>query len=153
MEKVVATALAIKDLDFPAGWLLRGKHWDHLNMDVAELFRLGWPSASEAQKKAIAFELNNLLHWCLTESLQPDGSFKFVEGDNSKEEGTYYGASFLARIGFFDKSKRFWTDQDFPEAEEIRQRIVSYIEKHLESGATGGDYYRSALNQLEDKPK
>src|SRR5438477_3545037 len=53
MDKVVATTLAIKDQDFPSGWLLNGKHWDHLNMDVAELFRLGWPRASDAQKKTI----------------------------------------------------------------------------------------------------
>jgi hypothetical protein len=148
MDKVVATTLAIKDGDFPAGWLLNGKHWDHLNMDVAELFRLGWPHASDAQKKAMATELRKMLHWCLTESLQPDGSFKFVEGDNSKEEGTYYGASFLARVGYFEKSKRFWTDQGFPEAASVRQRIISYIVKHQKSGATGGSYYRNALRQL-----
>ncbi len=139
MDKVVATTLAIKDKDFPSRWLLNDKHWDHLDMDVAELFRLGWPHVSDAQKKAIAVELHKLLHWCLTESLQPDGSFKFVEGDNSKEEGIYYGASFLAPVGFFDKSKRFWTEQDFPEAESVRQRIIGYIKKHQPSGATGGD--------------
>lgn len=152
MDKVVATTLAVKNADFPTGWLLAGKYWDHLNMDVAELFRLGWPHAGDAQKKAIAFELNKMLHWCLAESLQPDGSFKFVEGDNSKEEGTYYGASFLARVGFFDRSKRFWTEQDFPEAENIRQRIISYIEKHRNSGATGDGYYDNALKQLSYSP-
>jgi hypothetical protein len=152
MNKVVATTLAVKDLDCPAGWLYKGQHWDHLNMDVAEIFRLGWPHASEAQKKAIAIELNKLLHWCLTESLRPDGSFKFVDGDNSKEEGTYYGTSFLVRVGFFDKSKRFWTDQDFLEAEGIRQRIITYIEEHIKSGAAGGDYYRGALRQLNYDP-
>ena len=150
MDKVVATALAVKNLDFPTGWLLGGKHWDHLNMDVAELFRLGWPHASDAQRKAIAVELNDLLHWCLAESLQPDGSFKFVEGDNSKEEGIYYGASFLARIGFFEKSKRYWTDQEFPEAEGVRQRIISYIKHHRNSGPAGAGYYDSALRQLGD---
>ena len=39
MDKVVATTLAVKDLDFPSGWRLNGHYWDHLNMDVAELFR------------------------------------------------------------------------------------------------------------------
>jgi hypothetical protein len=148
MDRVVATTLAIKDSDFPAGWLLGGKYWDHLNMDVSELFRLGWPHASTEQKEAITIELNKMLHWCLTESLQPDGSFKFVQGDNSKEEGTYYGVSFLSRIGFFDKSRRFWTDQEFLEANEVRQRIIAYIEKHRATGGAGGEYYRSALRAL-----
>jgi hypothetical protein len=152
MDKVVATTLAAQDLEFPVGCLYKGEHYDHLNMDVAELFRLGWPHASDAQKKAIAIELHKLLQWCLTESLQPDGSFKMWVGDNSKEESTYYGASFLARLGYFDKSKCFWTNEVFPEAESVRQRIISYIEKHLKSGATGGEYYNSALEQLGYKP-
>jgi hypothetical protein len=151
MNKVVATTLAAQNAEFPVGCLYEGQHYDHLNMDVAELFRLGWPHASEAQKKAIALDLHELLHWCLTESLQPDGSFKMWVGDNSKEESTYYGASFLSRIGYFNKSKRFWTDEDFPEADNVRQKIIAYIEKHLKSGATGGEYYRSALEQLDYK--
>jgi hypothetical protein len=151
MDKVVATTLAAQDAEFPVGCLYEGQHYDHLNMDVAELFRLGWSHASDAQKKAITIELHELLRWCLTESLQPDGSFKMWVGDNSKEESTYYGASFLARIGYFDKSKRFWTDEDFPEAESVRQKIIAYIEKHSKSGAAGGDYYESALTQLNYK--
>ena len=151
MDKVVATTLAARNAEFPVGCLYEGQRYDHLNMDVAELFRLGWAHASEAQRKAIALELHELLKWCLTESLQPDGSFKMWVGDNSKEESTYYGASFLSRIGYFDKSKRFWTDEDFPEAGSVRQKIIAYIEQHLKSGATGGEYYRSALEQLNYK--
>ena len=151
MDKVVATTLAARNAEFPVGCLYEGQHNDHLNMDVAELFRLGWPHASEAQKKAMALELHELLQWCLTKSLQPDGSFKMWVGDNSKEESTYFGASFLSRIGYFDKSKRFWTNKDFPQAENVRQNIIAYIEKHLKSGATGGEYYKSALEQLDHK--
>ena len=151
MDRVVATTLAARNAEFPVGCLYEGQHNDHLNMDVAELFRLGWPHASEAQRKATALELHELLQWCLTESLQPDGSFKMWVGDNSKEESTYFGASFLSRIGYFDKSKRFWADEAFPEAENVRQRIIAYIEKHLKSGATGGEYYKSALEQLDYK--
>jgi len=152
MDKVVATTLAAQNAEFPTGSLYEGQHYDHLNMDVAELFRLGWPHASEAQKKAIALELHQLLQWCLTESLQPDGSFKMWIGDNSKEESVYYGASFLSRIGYFDKSKRFWTEEDFPGAESVRQKIIAYIEQHLQSAATGGEYYKSALEDLHYKP-
>jgi len=152
MNKVIATTLAVKDMEFPAGPLYLGQRYDHLNMDVAELFRLGWPQADNTQKKAIRLELQKLLQWCLTESLQPDGSFKMWAGDNSKEESTYYGASFLVRIGFFDKSKRFWTDQDFPNAESIRKQICSYIKKHLKGAGTDGEYYQSALDELNYKP-
>jgi hypothetical protein len=148
MDKVVATTLAVRDEEFPAGWRLNGRYWDHLNMDVAEIFRLGWPHASAGQREAIAGEVDKMLRWCLAESLLPDGSFRFVEGDNSREEGTYYGASFLARVGYFDKSKRFWTSRDFPEAEGVRQKIIANVLKHRGSGAAGGDYYEGALSQL-----
>jgi hypothetical protein len=150
-DKIIDTTLAVKDQDFPAGWLFKGQLTNHLNMDLAELFRLGWPHASDSQKKAMAAQLDRLVHWCLAESMEPDGSFKFFIGDNSQEEGTYYGASFLSRIGYFDKSKRFWTDQDFPDAESVRQRIISYIQNHIKSAPTGGDYYQSALEQLNDQ--
>jgi hypothetical protein len=145
----VATTLAAKDLEFPVGNLYKGQRYDHLNMDVAELFRLGWPHASDAQKKATSAELQELLDWCLTESLHADGSFKFWGGDNSKEETAYYGTSFLARIGYFDKSKRFWTDKDFPEARSVRRKIIAYIKKNMKSGGSGGDYYESALEELK----
>jgi hypothetical protein len=75
-DKVVATTLAARSAEFPVRCLFEGQHYDHLNMDVAELFRLGWPHAGDAQKQAMALELHELLQWCLTESLQPDGSFK-----------------------------------------------------------------------------
>jgi len=55
-----------------------------------------------------------MLHWCLTESLQADGSFKSHIADGSIEEGEYYATSFLARIGFFDQKERFWTGREFP---------------------------------------
>lgn len=70
-------------------------------------------------------------------------------GDNSKEESTYYGASFLARVGYFDKSKRYWTNQDFPDSEDVRKRIIGYIKAHLKNGGANGEYYSSALNELD----
>lgn len=153
MDKVVATTLALRNAEFPAGPVYHAERFDHLNMDVAELYRLGWAHADASQKKDIAADLRAMLQWCLTQSLQPDGSFKMWTGDNSKEESTYYGASFLARIGYFDKAKRFWTDEDFPEAEAVRQKIIGYIKAHQATGAAGGGYYRNALEQMGYKAK
>ena len=69
--------------------------------------------------------------------------------DGSLEEGTYYGTSFLARIGYFDKSKRFWTTRDFPDSEPIRKKILAFIQSHQKSAATGGHYYRGAVKELK----
>jgi hypothetical protein len=148
IPRVVATALAVKNLNYPVGWLWKGQYWNHNNMDVVALFRAGWSQASAEQRKAITVEIERMLQWCLNESLQSDGSFKPHVADGSLEEGVYYGASFLSRIGYFDKSQRFWTDQDFSGANAVRERIIAYILKHRSTGGSGGSYYESALTDF-----
>ena len=147
LPRVIDTTLAVKDLDYPVGWLFKGGYWNHNDMDVVCLFKAGWPHASPAQKQAMSVEIEKMLHWCLTESLLPDGSFKPVIADGSLEEGESYGASFLARIGFFDKEERFWTNREFPEAVAIRRNIIAYVLAHQKTGGSGGGYYQSILDE------
>jgi hypothetical protein len=149
LDRIAMTTLATKDLDSPVSWLYKGQQYNHNCMDVVEIFNWEWPAASAEQRQAMAAGIHEMLRRCLAESLQSDGSFKHIEADQSIEEATYFGASFLSRIGFFSKSKRFWTDQDFPEAEGIRLKIIDFIEKHHASGATGGGFYDSLLEQLQ----
>jgi hypothetical protein len=150
LPKVIDHTLAVKDLEYPIGWLEDEHYVNHHNMDVVTLFKLGWPHASDAQRTAMATEINKMLHWCLTETLQPDGSFKRSQADgaDSLEEVTAWGVAFLDRIGFFDRSNRFWTNQEFPDAEGIRQRIIANILQHRATGGAGGGYYEDALNEL-----
>ncbi len=150
LDRVMNHLLAVKDLDYPIGWLEDGKSSNHNNMDVVTLFRFTWPYANGVQKQAAAAEMHKMLTWCLRESLQPDGSFTADEGtSDSQEESTSWGISFLARIGYFDPAKRFWTDEKFPEAEQIRQRLIGYIEKHKAAGGAGGTYYEGNLAELK----
>jgi len=154
LPAVMDHLLAVKDLDYPIGWLEEGRRSNHNQMDVVTLFRFVWPSANDAQKKAAAAEIRRMLDWCLRESLQPDGSFQPDAGSHeSMEESTSWGVSFLARIGFFDPAKRFWTDAGFPDAEPIRQKLIGYIEKHKAAGGAGGVYYQHDLEELgEPRP-
>ncbi len=155
LPAVMDHLLAVKDLDYPIGWLEDGRRSNHNQMDVVTLFRLAWPSANDAQKQAAAAEIQHMLDWCLRESLQADGSFQPDAGSNeSMEESTSWGVSFLARIGFFDPARRFWTDASFPDAEPIRQKMIDYIEKHKAAGGAGGVYYEHDLQELgEPRPK
>ncbi|HTS18975.1 MAG TPA: hypothetical protein VMP11_15485 [Verrucomicrobiae bacterium] len=153
ITRTVDTTLAVKDLDFPVGWLMKGQYWNHNNMDVVAIFKAGWPHAYPAQRLAMAREIEKMLHWCLTESFQPDGSFKPNIGDGSLEEAEYYATSFLARIGFFDKNERFWTNRDFPDAPGIRDKIIAYVLAHRKAAGSGGSYYQSTLEDcLHYKP-
>jgi hypothetical protein len=150
MPRVIDTTLAIKDFDYPAGWLWKGQLWNHNNMDVVTLFHYGWSQASAVQQTAMAAEIDRMLKWCLHDSLQADGSFKINIADGSLEDAEYYGTSFLARIGFFDPKQRFWTGRELPEATEVRKRILGFVQAHQNSGPTG-DNYRSTLEALQAK--
>jgi hypothetical protein len=120
LPNIINTALALKNLEYPQGWREDGGYSNHNNMDVVVLFHYGWNSASATQRGQMAAEMEKMLRWCLAESLQPDGSFRTTTRDDSIEESEYFGTAFLARIGFFDRARRFWTDREFPEAEQIR---------------------------------
>jgi hypothetical protein len=139
-SKIIDTTLAIKGVKY--GWMTS----NHDHVGAVELFLLGWPHASPTQRQAIRNEIQQMLDWCLRDSLKPDGSFT-VDQD-SIETSTYFGASFLARIGYFDRTRRFWTDQEFPRAPQDREHIINFIRSHLASGGAGGSFYRGALAQL-----
>jgi hypothetical protein len=150
LRRIVETTLAVEDLNEPAGWLSDGRFTDHNNMDVAVLFRFGWTAANDKQRHTMTEQIQKMLDWCITESLQADGSFAHG-GDDSIEENTYFGTAFLSGIGFFDHSRRFWTTKDFADAPEIRDRITSFIRQHRASGAAGGTYYENALRELNSE--
>ena len=147
MRKVIETTLAVKDMEEPTGWLSDGHFTDHNNMDVVVLFGFGWNAATAEQKHAMSEQTQRMLDWCLKESLQPDGSFAFG-GDDSIEQNEYFGVAFLSRLGYFDRNKRFWTAKEFPEAAEIRERIIQFIQRNRTTGAAGGTYYENALREL-----
>ncbi|MGB6692149.1 MAG: hypothetical protein WBE76_30260 [Terracidiphilus sp.] len=151
LGRMIETTLALKNLNEPSGWLSDGHFTDHNNMDVAVLFQFGWNAASDSQREAMAEQIQKMLDWCLAQSLQADGTFA-QGGDDSIEQNLYFGVAFLSRIGFFDRRRRCWTQHDFPEAPEIRQRITGYILRHRDSGAAGGTYYEHALQELDSDP-
>jgi hypothetical protein len=125
LKEMVATTLAIKDGTYPNGWYDKGKvSTDHNNYDVVTLFDCGWKKAPDYQDR-MRKEIQELLTWCLTKSLQYD---QF--GTDRTIDSYYYGVRFLDRVGFWDKAKRFWRDDDIPlppdcpSPETIRQRLL-----------------------------
>lgn len=75
-------------------------------------------------------EIARMLAWCLSTSLQADGSFQVNIADGSLEDAEYYGTAFLAIIGFFNPKLRFWTNESFPEANEVRGRVSHFVQIH-----------------------
>lgn len=102
---------------------------NHRNYDVVRLLRLGWNYLAEPERQAARGEFKKMLDWCLHASLQSDGSFRYNHSDDSLGDSFYFGTSLLAELGYFDKSRRFWTSDDFPEAEGVRQKILANLRK------------------------
>lgn len=68
-----------------------------------------------------------MLTWCLTESLQSDGSFKVSGLDDTTSDAQWYGVWFLDEVGYFNTKKRYWTEQDFANAQTVRARIAAKL--------------------------
>lgn len=140
LKKVFDTTLALRQMEYPYGWLVRGKFNNHNNYDVVRLFKYGWPELTESQQRSARAHLTDILDWTLNTSLRSDGSFV---GDpafyNSLADAYYYGVSVLDKIGYWSERKRFWTEEPFVGATAhcrlIRDKIVALDLKDLSAHA------------------
>ncbi len=127
LDRVAGRVLDLDNVNFPVGIRFDGHYENHLNWDVVKILKAAWPSLDEATRARGTSEIDRMLDWCLKNSLQPDGSFKISELDDTLGDAYYYGVSFLDDAGYFDKSKRFWSDKDFLDAPAVRTKIQSRL--------------------------
>lgn len=124
--EITRTVLAMKDLEYPYGWLQEGKLSNHHDFDVVTLFRYGWPTMTPAQRTEATVAIRRMMAHCLKETLRPDGSFNME--DESTVGGSFsFPVQFLSEIGYFHREARFWTTESFPEAHAIAKRIAARI--------------------------
>ncbi|WP_404421115.1 hypothetical protein [Thalassospira australica] len=121
---IIRTTLESRTLEYPQGWLSRGTFNNHNNYDVAKIFRYGWPHMRPGERVLARDQIASMLDWCIGQSLKRDGSFvSDSQFYNSLESCYYFGVSFLDEVGYFQPSKRFWTQQKFPYAPILQSRI------------------------------
>jgi hypothetical protein len=129
--RIVETVFAISGRPYPQGWLDGDGMTNHNNYDVVELYRLGWEHMDSYQRRIAAQDISGMLDWCLTQSITFDakGGATIANTDNgdSLPDNYYFAAAFLDTIGYFDKTKRFWSDRDFPQAEALRQAMIERV--------------------------
>lgn len=123
---ILNATLALKGREYPYGWLEDGAMSNHHNYDVVRLFQLGWRHADPTQRERIRSEIARMLRFCLDETLQPDGSFRMRGDEATLSSNFYFGVAFLHEIGYFAKA-RFWSEEEFPEAAGVRDRIEACI--------------------------
>src|SRR4029434_4741625 len=126
---LIAPRVRISDDQYPYGWLHDGHFTNHNNYDVARILRYGWAHMTTIQKRLTREAIGRMLDWTLEQSLNPDGTFKIDPTFFSSLAADYYfGVSFLYTIGFWDRTRRFWTSAELPDAVTIcrliRARLV-----------------------------
>jgi hypothetical protein len=122
-DLIAKRLLQLDDLDFPAGIKFDGHFENHLNWDAVRIFQYAWPYLDSPTREQVRIEIAKMLHWCLTDSYRPDGSFKVSDLDETMDDAYRYGVAFLSETGYFDSSTRFWTNQNFPEAISVHKKI------------------------------
>jgi hypothetical protein len=126
--KIIDTTLSIKAYEYPYGWLHNGGYKHHNNYDVVKILRYGWPHMSDEQKERSRIELTAMIDWCLTMPMEANTLFATDPTFYSSPANYYYyGVSFLDEIGYWDKSRRFWTDRDFPQAHTLCHLIKARL--------------------------
>jgi hypothetical protein len=127
-DRIAKRLIELDKLDYPAGPRMSGHYENHLNWDLVTVFRYAWPSLDSATRTQVQAEIQQMLDWCLSQSLQPDGLFKTSEIDDTLGDAQMYGAWFLRDAGYFDATKRFWTSKQFPDSGAVRDRIRTRLE-------------------------
>lgn len=149
LDRVARRVLELSTVDFPAGIRMKGHYENHLNYDVVKIFKLAWPSLDEGTRRSAAAELSRMVNWCLTESYQRDGTFKVSDLDDTTGDAIQYGIYFLREAGFFRKSERFWTDQEFPQAKAIHAQLKARLEAIGLSGTELGRAYKKLGDKVD----
>ena len=129
LDLIAKRLLQLDSVNFPAGIRFDGHYENHLNWDAVKIFRYAWPYMDDQTRQQARAEISRMLDWCLTQSYQPDGSFKVSELDDTLGDAYEYGVYFLNETGYFRGQDRFWTSQDFPEADHTRSRIEARLKR------------------------
>lgn len=127
--KLIDTLLDMQGGQYPQGWLSGGKMTDHNNYDVVELFHRGWRHMRPEQRKIAAEAVQGMLAWCLRESVDPAGKIANPDQGDPIPDSYYFAAAFLDTIGFFDPTKKFWTEKPLPDPTAIKSGMEVELKK------------------------
>jgi hypothetical protein len=126
LPEMMRTLIAMKDQEYPFGWLQEGQKSNHHNYDVVRLFRVGWPQTDKTQRELARTEMRRMMDFCLKETMNPDGSFKMMDED-TLGSSFLFPISLLNELGYFRPSLRFWTWDSFPDAMKVADRVQERI--------------------------
>lgn len=127
--QILDTTFSISELEYPYGWKLDGAYNHHNNYDVVKILRYGWTHMNDSQKRQARATLDGMLEWCVSGPMAQDRLFE-VDANFYSSRGNYYyyAVSFLDEIGYFNQSKRFWTNRTYPKAAALCKKLRAKLE-------------------------
>jgi len=139
--------LAVKDLDYPVGWLRNGKYSNHHEMDVMALFHFGWPYMSDGLRKRAAVEIRKVCGGALMKACRRMVRSRSPAAIPLRRRPASAHRCWIRRA-CSDKGQALLDERGFPEAAAARARIIRFVRLILETGGAGGTYYRHLLEDL-----
>ena len=129
--RLVDTLLELSETAYPQGRLNPDPKpfSDHNNYDVAEILRRGWRRMLPRQRVRASELIGAMFDWCVSRSVAPDGTVIDPDTGDMVPDAYYFCAAFLDTVGYFDRTKRFWTDRDLGDARRVRRGMADQLAK------------------------
>jgi hypothetical protein len=147
LPELVRTTGRIRERAYPYGWQDRGTQNCHHAYDVVRLVRFGWPHMTEIQKAFARSQLVIILARTTRLAINYVGEVD-TRPYSAVGEAYYFCASLLDDIGYFRRSRNFWSKLEFDNAEELRLKLLGQIER-LPKGDPMVDAARRKLEQRD----
>ena len=147
LPELVRTTGRTRERAYPYGWQDRGTQNCHHAYDVVRLVRFGWPHMTEVQKAFARSQLVIILARTTRLAINYVGEVD-IRPYNGVGEAYYFCASLLDDLGYFRRSRNFWSKLEFDNAEELRLKLLSQLER-LPKGDPMVDAARRKLEQRD----
>lgn len=147
LSELVQTTGRIRQRAYPYGWQDRGTQNCHHAYDVVRLVRFAWPHMTELQHAYARSQLMIILARTTRLSINYVGEVD-TRPYSQVAEAYYFCASLLDDLGYFRRSRNFWSAWDFEHAEELRLKLLGQLER-LHKGEPMVDAARRKLEQRD----
>ena len=147
LPELVRTTGRTRERAYPYGWQDRGTQNCHHAYDVVRLVRFGWPHMTEVQKAFARSQLVIILARTTRLAINYVGEVD-TRPYSAVGEAYYFCASLLDDIGYFRRSRNFWSELEFDNAEELRLKLLGQLER-LPKGDPMVDAARRKLQQRD----
>ncbi|TXL70046.1 hypothetical protein FHP25_36130 [Vineibacter terrae] len=126
LPELIRTTFRTRERAYPYGWQDRGSQNCHHAYDVVRLVRFGWPHMSELQKAFARAQIAIILARTVRLSINTVGEVD-TRPYNRVAEAYYFCTSLLDDIGYFRRSRNFWSNLEFDNADELREKMLDQI--------------------------